>query len=310
MKKRLRFEKENGWNSRRRPIWWRSLGFYTGGFARSYQMSSQLHRWLTWAKLLNAQHTRLGERHNPAELTVVHPFSLLQVLRERLVVSTSRFLPQIHLAIHPILRRMSWHEQSHATFTLFQNQWHSSATVNAAQRSAPAGSNNMTLFNFMSPANALFATGARTRNVLSGSTYSQIGNLPGTKPVPQIPIDLVFQRLFRSEEHASRRIEDRITSKSVAVLLRRLDAQGQRIETARSGSAALTTRRAPQLTDSKITASNASGSSSATTRAGDQRAVQEINRPTPPINIDVLTEQVMRQLDSRIIAARERMGKI
>lgn len=309
MKKRLRFEKENGWNSRHRPIWWRGLSFGTGRSARSYRTSSRLHRWLTWAKLLSAQHTRLGERHHPAELVVVHPFSLLQVLRERLVVSTSRFLPQIHLAIHPILRRLVRHEQSQATFNLLQNEWHSSATVNAVQRSAPVGSNNMTLFNFMSPANAFFATAARSHKVLSGTAYAEPGRVPGINPAPQIPIDLVFQRLFRSEEQTRRRIESSTTSQSVAILLQRLGEQGQRVEAPGSAPATLTSRCAPQFSNSKITSSNAA-SSSATTHASDQSTWQEVSRPAPPINIDFLTDQVMRQLDRRIIAARERMGKI
>jgi len=206
------------------------------------------------------------------------------------------------------MRRMAWHQQPHATFNLLQNRSHSSATVNPAYRSFPAGSTNMTLFNFMSPANALFATAVGSRS-LSGTAYSEPGIVPGTNPALQIPIDLVFQRLFRSEEQ-TRRIESSITRQSGAVLLQRLDQQSQRIEAAGSASAALTTRHMPQFTDSKITSSHASSGSAATNRAVDQSTWPEVNRPMPPMNIDVLTDQVMRQLDRRIIAARERMGKI
>ena len=167
----------------------------------------------------------------------------------------------------------------------------------------------MTLFNFTS-ASSVSGTAAGSRDVLSGPAYFNRGDVPGTSPAPQIPIDLVFHRLFRTEEHMRMRIEKRVTSESLAILLKRLAQQGQRVEAAGCGSSALTTRRTPQFADAKVSSPNTGGVSPAATRAGDQTTWQEFSRPASTINIDVLTDQVMRQLDSRIIAARERMGKI
>jgi len=138
----------------------------------------------------------------------------------------------------------------------------------------------------------------------------------------QTLLHLVFQRLHQTDEFIRLRSPERIID-GAQTLARRVARQSQRVEEMTSGPTALVTRQMPTLTAHQA---------AATVMTAEQATIRGMTEqttggfPAPPtvhtaswrpnaapmaaVNIEHITDQVMRQMDRRMTAWRERRGRI
>jgi len=91
---------------------------------------------------------------------------------------------------------------------------------------------------------------------------------------------------------------------------RRLRRQTKRCEQALPGPPALLTRRSAGLTDSRPASTSPAELAPGDHFSGEgPRGWQAVSQ-RPDMNVEALTDEVIRQIDRRIIARRERMGKM
>ena len=269
---------------------------------------SRLSPCLAWVRTLIAGFYRHDALHHPADLTLVRPFTLFQTGRERLALTTIHFQPQLHLNLQRIVNRIASYGQVTSVSNASLNQKHFAVTVNLSNHSSTIF-NQATHFNSEAPVNLLLRKETVVRDGSLTTVYSNVSGVEAGSPASMKLLDFTFPARVRTEQETRIRNENLTIARSTTMLWHRLAQQGSRIELARSDVQAPGQLRVSPATT--VTGpSNAPANSYQVTQPATQTSRPEFSRTLPEVNIDMLTDQVMRQLDRRIIAARERMGKI
>ena len=126
-----------------------------------------------------------------------------------------------------------------------------------------------------------------------------------------LPLEAVFQRLSRNDRQPRERFENQFARGVATESLRRVFEQVRRVEEATAAPVTMTPQRAPQFINSTVSSPNAFDGNVEPFRRRSEVAWEHFNPPAPPpVNIEMITDNVMRALDRRVVAARERMGKI
>jgi hypothetical protein len=134
--------------------------------------------------------------------------------------------------------------------------------------------------------------------------------LPATFKLPS-PLQLMFQRVYKVNDFVHSYHRRNITQESIEALARAVVHRTQRIEQRSVETVPLVTRKNISAQEAAVTenpinaVTNIPNFSGASTHSwtGNTSLAQSIN-------IEQLTDQVVKQIDRRIIAARERMGRI
>ena len=126
----------------------------------------------------------------------------------------------------------------------------------------------------------------------------------------QAPLHSVLQRLDQIDELRTHR-RGEITQESMEKLVRRVVRQTQRLEEKVIGNSVLISRQSPTMMATQAASSAIPGQAVANLPAiSNVRAAHWMQNPAPPaVNIEQLTDQVMRQFDRRITAWRERTAR-
>jgi len=133
--------------------------------------------------------------------------------------------------------------------------------------------------------------------------------------VRSMPLQGSFQRLHHVNEFTRKRRQSELINQDIRILVQRVVRRTQRVEERVAGTLALIARQRSGFAARQSVA--AMESRKATTpdthstrgkRAGT--SMQNTSAPPTPINIEALTDQVVQQIDRRMTAWRERMGKI
>lgn len=267
-------------------------------------------RWTLWARTLSERHGRVAERYEAPELALVRRLPLMQVVQQRWLVSLQRFFPRINLAIHPILRQLIWREQ-----TLLSSNMKTTETKSVELR-------RLTTRQFMRLPIFLWP------EAIPDAASRQ---MRGETPQLRAPLQVVFQRLFHIDEESFKtrypgrhslplsfqrffpsdesvfltRLQS-TTQENVGTLVERIVRQSRRVEERITEAATVVMRRPPVVDQAPATTANQQ--TFVATPIGP--SWQQYAGPSPGINIEHITDQVMRQLDRRVIAARERLGKV
>jgi hypothetical protein len=129
------------------------------------------------------------------------------------------------------------------------------------------------------------------------------------------PLQLVFQRLRRTDELAITHRRLSLVRESIETQTREVKPRIQRIEQRFIEGASFTLHKAPlgAVIQAGASAPIMTGIPANNTPA--QLGMQANPwmtgaSPMPPVNVEQLTDQVVRQLDRRLIAMRERMGRV
>lgn len=310
-----------------------------GRWNRHTRAQSTRSRWLEWALALIARYEKLRARHGSPSMIIVRPLKLNDRLHERWILSSIRLYPQVNLSIQPILHltvRGEAQEQKEQqglriaspqtlmsqTFrlfgekTFFKHEAAARAIASGMKYLKPSSINGMRTGEANFGARQVVAiergnpqtTFVKQENSRSFST-SHVERL---ELAPQSSLQLVFQRLQRIDEGKS---GSSLLQQSINNLTLRVVRQTQRVEQRASGiSTAVLMQPAAvgeqhRATPVLETEHRAEGVAE---MFGRRTGVWTGNNSVQmsDLNMEQITEHVMRRIDDRVIALRERMGHV
>ncbi|MFY9608518.1 MAG: hypothetical protein WAU45_07875 [Blastocatellia bacterium] len=256
----------------------------TGGLARFLPGT----RWVEWVRALAGTWGRGFKRSDRLAMVLMRPLTVTRHLRERWLVKSERFHPRINLSVQAILRASGP--------TVFVRG--SSRDIVLADRRA--------------------RTAAPVESRIEASGYRAADRVPGS--IVRIDSASPLERIFtRSESPVEKR--ETHSSARVEAIIERLTRQPQRIESKVLTSAMTTTRSVNAYSVTQAKALNADSAEAQARIPGVDVFSQprmdrdpgfeqsRWQRSEPGISIERITDQVIRQLDRRVVAARERMGR-
>lgn len=249
-------------------------------------------RWRAWAAALLDRHRRRTARPGgPGRIFLRPPHRPGTAFRERTILASRTLLvsrallPRIHLAVQPVLRERFWRDRTLLAASSARTLEVRAEKTLEIRKSAPRSVERIL-------ARPVAATAA-------------------PRPAPTPPLQLVFQRL-RAPELALG-AASRPLARTEPGLARRAAAKVRRMEQQPSGmvpARVMARRDAP--------AANASSASFAAPRGsgpvqgfwnGPAPGMPAAPQPAmPAINVEDLTDRVVRQIDHRLHAWRERTG--
>lgn len=264
-------------------------------------------RWRSWAQDLLGRHGRRPAHPGGPERVLARPplAGVSRLVRERWVLASRTLQPQIHLAIQPVLRPRSGPG--------LRSVLAAAPPVRAAAGAPAVAARGETFF---APVRTVLgrapepaaAAGLATRSAPPSAAL-------GTSRVSRAmaaPLQLVFQRL---REPGEVQVVSGARAGALAELpetARRLARKARREELPLPGPPArvLAASQAPAGRPGRGEQSAAPWDSAppARTASWPGPGVPAFPAPPPPVSVEVLTDQVMRQIDHRLHAWRERTG--
>lgn len=287
-------------------------------------------RWLEWAQALMARYAWMRARVGSPSMVIARPLKLSVRLHERWLLPAVRLYPQVNLSIQPILHltvtgeahggkeRHGLHAapsqaMKRRAFRLFGEK-----TVFKPEAVVPQARTVMEYLkpeaSFIERLYSLLREGNPQTTLVNqekGRSFSTIGP-ERLKLTPQSSLQMVFQRL----RYADASTEPSVTSllqQSVTNLALRVVRQTERVERRGAAAPARVLTRPTALTEQRVTnpVFSTEHRAEAVPLAFNQplsaRAEKNFDQLS---NMDEITEQVMRRIDSRVIAMRERMGQV
>ena len=210
---------------------------------------------------------------------------------ERWLVSSRQFFPQVHLAVQPLLRNTVWLENQRLT--------HTQSQLTREQRFSPPVQWRLTL--------SFLQVRHSNEPPPAGPAVSTVLLTERQAPSPSLVAAMVAQAPEYWNHHSNR------TEERVLTIARQVVRQTQRVEARVPGSMALITRQtqvtAHQVTSTPVPTEHMAAGQPVTTTVPTYPWMPHA-APTPAMNLEQLTDQVMRQMDRRMTACRERRGKI
>ncbi|HKP84948.1 MAG TPA: hypothetical protein VJZ26_02555 [Blastocatellia bacterium] len=249
---------------------------------------AQSTRWSDWARSLAGRHSQVSRRAGGAAMTFARQAAITQLQNSYRMSLSIR--PTIKLAIQPLLAEMVLRGER----------------VRVEQQGAD-------LFR------ATHATQARTtaeNSIDSSATVrleSQVSNAgPFDEAVLPRGLSLVFRRLRHFDEFTRARMESNTIHESVERLSLRIVERSRRIEQHAATSPAVVRQAVAQKSEQGAAAGAAN--EFAASRIPPMLKDQAQSWPARPVEIpdamiEQVTERVIRQIDDRATAWRERMGK-
>ncbi|HEX5085206.1 MAG TPA: hypothetical protein VFY40_24480 [Blastocatellia bacterium] len=241
------------------------------------------NRWLGWAQSLAGRHARVAESRRGLSLTFLRPAAPLLFNCERWTRAAWAISPQINLSISPVLRSLQPIGGDEST-----------------DRQMPERQRTTLLSGFNADSGGKTIAGRR-------GEPSPIGAVE--QIIRQSPLQRVFVRAMDEESGgaaAAYRIqrETLLIERSLRMTRRVVDERLRVEEPARRTLVARESRSAPRTTAAVRETAMQSPRGALVGARGMMQAA------APPIDIEQLTDRVVRNIDSRIIAHRERMGKL
>jgi hypothetical protein len=245
-------------------------------------------RWSEWADSLINRRGRVAAGQGVLNLILSRPLSLIHLMRERLMLASRRFYPQVNLAIHAILRNTVVGGQRYflpqAVDRKLEERIRESSSPAALEREA-IRSQGETI---------------RKQVLLSHK-----------------PLRLVFQRLYETDPIVQAGTLERVIEQSAEMILHRVTRNSHRIEQAPALPSVLVAKQALTAISREASASDVSRSAFEP-RLADPSIVTSKHSAAwsrdaaraAGVNLDQITDQVMQKLDRRINAWRERTGRV
>lgn len=254
----------------------------------SYATGSRIggNRWDRWAKRLIRRHARMLARLGALALTLAGRGALRYLINERWKVLSQRFYPKIRLAIQPTQRRT------------------------APQVSIALASH------YSSPSSRTCEAPSQVSIALASIDRSQSSRTPEMEIVVRsMLLQSILQRLYHVNEFTRKREQSELKQQNVRILVQRVVRQTQRVEERVAGTLALIARQRSGFAARQSVAATESWKATtpdlhSTRGKGAGTRMQNTLEPPPPVNIEALTNQVVQQINRRMTAWRERMGKI
>jgi hypothetical protein len=230
------------------------------------------NRWLGWAQSLADRHSRIAVNHRGSSLTFMHPATTLPLYCEQWRRAAWTITPQINLSIGPILR-------------LFQRA-HGREASNEHRTERHRAPLEYPVTNTQA-----FIVERRS------STWQ--------RPLQRVFAFAMFEEAGEARPVSRARHETLPVERSLQVVRRVVDERRRVEEPTRRTLVAREHRSMPRI--EAAVAPETVMQSPRGLRVGAQGMMQTT---APSIDINQLTDRVVRNIDSRIIAHRERMGRL
>jgi hypothetical protein len=238
----------------------------------------QIPRWTAWARALAGRHGRRHERLDHLALQLARPRALARSVQQRWIVSSRVVQPRISLAIQPVLRGTFWQGPERVERT---------------------------------------ARTERTERTRTNERFHDSERVLPARPALQPALRTVFERLREPGRVLGGQPGQVERAAEAPALARSLAARVRREETPLPGGtanrvlreSATSARREERQTEPASTPRGADPRRPEIPGWGSPAAAPGgFAIPAPPINVEALTDQVMRQIDRRVGAWRERTG--
>jgi len=253
------------------------------------QGEAPANRWRDWAQTLSERHSRIALGQGILSLIFAQPQTLIFSRIERWRQAALKFSPQIKLAINQILQPTDRHE-SEARF--------------AAQ--------SRTVFVLRALTTDERGVGGQGRLDSAREGFSDSGlQMRDGFMFLQPPLRRVFARTGPEDANlemiVSRSRQETLLVRSSLQFAQQAVYERQRLEEQTRRALVIHEQRIAPMTKSEAAQRETVFQSPLGSRVG----ATGMNRFAPmPINIEQLTDQVVRNIDQRIVAHRERMGRV
>lgn len=267
--------------------------------------------WSAWARALLRRHGRIAQSYRLLEMALlVRSAPLIQRLHQQWLLASTQYFPRIHLAIQPILRHTGSRDLTQPS------------ELRVITLPAQGKAISTARFNYLTvqerrflPSTAISNTAgivsADRRKLAAARDARSSGGFIDGNTVHR-PLQLVFQRLRQTDDLTVCHRRDSLVRKSLETQAREVMRRTQRFEHRIAETVVLTTRKVLPLTAQEAVAPAARAAQMAVSVPAGSAMPATPWPPSaaPALNIEQLADQVVRHIDRRIIAARERMGRI
>ena len=278
-------------------------------------------RWSEWARSLIERHWLATARRGAEAMTFARPAILTRLLHERRIISTFQLFPKINLSIQPILRETIYRERER--FQMYR-EYRPFAPQNPSPDGGRAGDyiSGSPVTDRTVPAVQRILAIERSIELIRNSgkraaspgekdrDASSTGDFQPDARISRSPMQLAFQRFEAGDDYLqSRRGYERI-QRNVEALAFRVARRAQREE------------RKPEVPPTMIARQSSPAIQSTSSETAIERRQASlpdtIDLQTFPrrgaaqsldLNVEQITERVLREIDHRATAWRERMGK-
>jgi hypothetical protein len=271
------------------------------------------NRWIKWARSIARQHPRLARRRESLALIVLRLRRPLNIIRKRFSF-TKIIQPRLQLAINASVKLVHLRQEQHV--------YGGPTNVSSHSRTEQCVFGSPGVLRTISerrPQDRREA-GGRQAEVATVQNSAAVFTPPHRVLTP--PLNLVFERLEVNKRSThSKRVEVLIHQQAQSVV-ERVTQQSRRLETIIVGtntllerlmsSSSVTATQPPRLLKTAAVMTRViekpSQPPQVTTVVESAQWFQD-KAPVAGLNIDQITDQVVRQLDRRVVAAKERMGR-
>ena len=261
------------------------------------------NRWSMWARAIARRHVRFTERRESLALIVLRLRGPLNIVRERWSFTTRIVRPHVHLAINALLtqRRKDAKTDAKGERTFLR--------AFAPLREKTSSTTSRLVFQAQKELRS-----ERTIRDLRFERQTETRN----------PLTFVFERVNTSNTSTHSNRLEVLVHQHARSIVDRVTQQSRRVETMHIGGGdTLITQHMSSSSHTQVTQPRVLKTVTTPTRVIEKAApsaqVTTVVETAPwlqdkvsvnGMNIDQITDQVVKQLDRRVVAARERMGKI
>jgi hypothetical protein len=262
--------------------------------------ASPVEHWTNWARSITGRHERITARQGLLVMTLVGPFRIFTSINQRFEKFALTMFPRIQISIRPILQEIMREQLSsvsliqNSSTNVVRNQYeHRSQPVSMTFISSPHQTNQTTTR----------ITGNVGHNVMDARQMTGEGR--ARKEFVQTPLRRLFARLHTPGSNVVS--GELLRANETQTIAERVVQEHTRVELRKRGD--MVVRK--QLS-ADVAAEKRSGEIEAQFASSRTSGQQPwLNKPPqlPQINVEQLTEQVIRKIDHRITAYRERLGR-
>lgn len=285
---------------------------HRGRGRRPPSLAKTAGRWGVWARTIAARHVLVARQHRGGAMTLYAPSYALHLSSRRWQLNAWSLFPRVNLTVAPLLNRLapeSFLRRRAASATARAEFAAGRGGDAASQRGAAVGT----------PARGRDAGPARPTQwppenglILARRETGGRRVVEQTEAREVIPLSRVFRRAELGESEAGRQQTAALVG-GLRGLARRVTEERRRVEQQARGATVMQQRAQPR--HKGFERGDEADASHGRLRPGGfdpaRDAPAAAARAAPPaLNIQQLTDEVIRQIDSRIVAHKERMGKL
>lgn len=264
-------------------------------------INGELNRWTSWAQSIGARHERFMMRRGLLAMTLLEPLRMSVAISQRRESFALSVFPRIQVSIGGILQQIA-PAQFHAfvqkirvhNSALQLADWNESRSYRNESRSlrqSVQSSNTVSLRN----------STTTTHNLQEFNSVVEAHQ--ELKKFSQSPVARFFARV-QSSHYGSVSLEKLLVERDSRMIAERVVREYSRVEQRRGGDIVMRQQNLPAAAVENRTSVTLEQQLAAT-------RTQPHSWPAKPaeINVDQLAEQVIRKIDHRIMAYRERLGR-